>query len=343
MAVGKADAYGHGAAAVSARLSLLGVDYFAVATAGEAIELRDSGISEPELILGTTLPEHAEALINDSLTQTVTDLDYAKAISRAASARNAKIRVHIKVDTGMSRFGLAASDDPARAAAEAAEICSLDGLAVEGIFTHFATSELENDGYTGRQLDLFCSVYEKIKERGFEIPLRHTANSGAVLNYPEAHFDMVRLGILLYGLYPSAEARNKIDLRPAMQLKSIVAQVKRFETPVYVSYGRTYQTEGPATLAVIPAGYADGIFRTLSGKMEILAHGRRAPQIGRVCMDLSVCDVSGIPELKMGDTVTLFGRDGKEEIRVEEIAERAGTIPYEIVCSISKRVPRLYR
>ncbi|NLL34231.1 MAG: alanine racemase [Clostridiales bacterium] len=340
MAVVKADAYGHGATAVSRALEEAGADYFAVASLQEAIKLRSAGIQTPIMVLGCTSPSQTGELLHYSITQTVFCSETAHEFSQAALRLGGKLKVHIKVDTGMSRLGFVASNP--KELELAAEVCALTGLEVEGIFTHFATSEIPGDPFQIEQLKLFDCFCNSLLSRGVHIPIKHSANSGAIINIPESHMDMVRPGLALYGLYPGKNLEDKINLKAAMQLHSQVAQVHNFSGPVTVSYGRKYSSESEIKTATVTMGYADGLFRTLSGKMEMLVRGRRVPQIGSICMDMSVIDVSAVPDVKEGDPVTLIGRDGDESICAEELADYAGTVSYEIVCALSGRVDRRY-
>lgn len=340
MAVVKADAYGHGAVPVSLALEKAGADRFAVATLQEAIKLRNAGISRPIMVLGGSSPLQTEELLRHKIIQTVYDLKTAHEFSQAALRYDEKLKIHIKVDTGMSRLGFVAAHP--EDLDSAAEVCMLEGLEVEGIFTHLATSEIPNEPFQKEQLRLFKEFCDKLESKDIRIPLKHSANSGAVINIPESHMDIVRPGLALYGLYPGKGLCDKINLKPAMQLRAQIAQVHDYPEAVTVSYGRKFASKGRLKTATVAIGYADGLFRTLSGKMDMLIRGKRAPQIGMICMDMSVIDVTNVPDVKVGDTVTLFGTDGSETISVEELAELAGTISYEIVCALSGRVDRRY-
>lgn len=340
MAVVKADAYGHGAVAVSRALENAGADRFAVATLQEAINLRKAGISRPIMILGSSSPAQTEELIRNDIIQTVYNLETAREFSRSALGLGRKLKVHIKVDTGMSRLGFVAAHP--EELERAAETCMLEGLDVEGIFTHLATSEVPEDPFQKKQLELFREFCGKLESRGIHIPLKHSANSGAVINLPESHMDIVRPGLAIYGLYPGKGLSGKADLKPAMQLRAQIVQVHEYTEPVTVSYGRKFASSGRIKTATVAIGYADGLFRTLSGKMDMLVKGKRVRQIGAICMDMCIIDVTNVPDVKEGDTVTLFGTDGSETISVEELAEHAGTISYEIVCALSGRVDRRY-
>lgn len=340
MAVVKADAYGHGAVAVSRSLEDAGVDKFAVASLQEAVKLRSSGIRTPIMILGCTSPSQTGELLHHSITQTVFSIDAAREFSQAALRLGGRLKVHIKVDTGMSRLGFVASNP--HELELAAEVCTLKGLEVEGIFTHFATSEVPGDSFQTEQLELFNNFCNELSSRGIHIPIKHSANSGAIINIPESHMDMVRPGIVLYGLYPGKNLTDRINLKPAMQVHSKVAQIHRLPGPVTVSYGRKFSSESELKTATVTMGYADGLFRTLSGKMDVLIRGKRVPQIGSICMDMSVIDVSSVSDVEEGDTVTLIGMDGNESICADELADLAGTVSYEIICALSGRVDRRY-
>jgi len=336
----KADAYGHGAVQVAALLSRLGCEYIGVATIDEAVSLRENGIALPILILGYTQPGFADTLLEHNLTQTVFDFDTAEALSARASKSGAKIRTHIKIDSGMGRLGF-------RAKTEAEiktilQILDLPGLDCEGVFTHFAVSEDDTDDFTQNQLNFFKSIVMRLEaDSGKVFKIKHCANSGAVINCTEAYFDMVRPGIALYGHNPGCPDCD-IPLKSAMSLKTRIIQIKELEAGDTVSYGRIFTAQKKTKIAVLPIGYADGLFRALSGKTDMLLHGRRVKQIGRICMDLSVIDITGIDDTKIGDIVTVFGEDSGETISAEELAEICGTLSYEILCGVSKRVPRVY-
>lgn len=340
MAVVKADAYGHGARTVSQVLEKAGVDRFAVATIQEAVDLRAAGIGVPIMILGASSDGQVRQLLENDIIQTVYDLDMAKELSLTAENLGRRLKVHVKVDTGMSRLGFEAPND--KELDKVTELCSLDGLEVEGIFTHFATSEVPGDPFPKEQLDRFITFCESLERKGVHIPVRHASNSGAVINVKESYLDLVRPGLALYGLYPGPGLGDLIDLRPAMQLRAQIVRVHDYTGPITVSYGRKFASKGPIRTATVAIGYADGLFRTLSGKMDMLLKGKRVRQIGSICMDMCMIDVTGIPDVRAGDTVTIFGNDNGEEITVDEIADLAGTIPYEIVCALSGRVGRRY-
>jgi alanine racemase len=342
----KADAYGHGAEALAKEYEKLGADWVAVSNLEEAMQLRNVGIQLPILILGYTPPSEAAKLNELNIVQTVLSAEYGAALSSEAVRSGVSVRVHIKVDTGMSRIGFL-YQNPNRDAAVIDEIermCRLPALHAEGIFTHFASADEGEDGraYTQMQYEDFLNVVALLKQRGINFAIKHCANSAAVLDYPEMQMDMVRPGVILYGLMPSDQMRNKIDLKPAMQLKSIVSLVKTVEPQTAVSYGRKYLTDSPTKIATVPIGYADGYPRCLYEKASMLVRGQKAKIIGRVCMDQLMLNVTSIPDVKDGDIVTVFGNDGEACITLDELAAYNRTINYELICILSKRVPRIY-
>lgn len=339
LGVVKANAYGHGAVPVAKKLEALGAEYLAVACLDEAIELRQAGISTPILILGPTFSEFAGELQRYDLTQAVQDGETARALSAAASGK--PIKVHIKVDTGMSRLGFLCDEEHQDAAVEEiAEICALPGLRVEGIFTHFANADGDEE-YSMRQFTRFMDTLDKLFGRGVDFEIRHCAASAAVLNYPCTHLDMVRPGIALYGHYPdpSCEGLDGPGLLPVMTLKTRVIAVRDLPAGTCVSYGCTHTLARPSRLAVLPMGYADGLERLLSNRGEMLIHGQRVPILGRVCMDMCMVDVTDLPEVRPEDEVIVFG----PELPLEEKADAVGTIQYELLCGVAPRIPRVYR
>lgn len=340
MPVVKADAYGHGASACAQALTAAGADAFAVSCVDEAIELRRAGITADLLILGYTSPDSFDELIEEGLTQTVMSVSYAKALSDAATVRGARVKIHIKLDTGMARLGLCVRHeaDVAACAADIAAICALDGLNVEGIFTHFAVSDLPSQEFTAAQADRFAKTVALAQELGANIPIKHCANSGAILNHPELHWDMVREGIMLYGEKPDIACPDP-GLQSVMTLKSIVASKSILHAGETVSYGRTFTAKQDIPIAVIPVGYADGYARALSNRGWVSTDGHRCPIVGRVCMDQMMVDISDCPDVTPGQEVTLIGGDGPS---LTELAELCGTINYELMCAISARVPRVY-
>lgn len=346
MAVVKADAYGHGVQYVAGELDEAGADWFAVSNLEEAIELRRAGIEKPMLILGYTPPEYASQLAVNNISQAVFQYEYGKSLSEAAVKAGVQVNMHVKVDTGMTRIGFAYHDNIRDGASvdEIEEICRMDGLYPEGIFTHFASADEGDNGeyYTRIQFELFMNMTERLASRGISFDLRHCCNSAGLIEYPEMQLDLVRPGIILYGLAPSDDMRKKLDLRPVMELKSVVSMVKTVDAETPVSYGRSFISAGEMKVATVPVGYADGYPRRLSNKGSVLVNGRRAPIVGRVCMDQLMVDVTSVENVEQGMTVTVFGREGEEFIPADELARKSGVINYEILCGISRRVPRIY-
>ena len=343
MAVVKADGYGHGAAAAAKALREAGAAWFGVSNLEEAVQLRRAGIDGDILILSFTPPEEAGRLAEFAVTQTVLSRPYAEELDAAAQAAGVRVRVHLKVDTGMSRVGFlyhregdeAVLDDMAAA-------CRLPHLTAEGIFTHFASADEEEDGgFTRRQFALFMDAVRRLEERGVSFALRHCCNSAATLRYPEMHLDMVRPGIILYGLSPAPWMEGMLPLDPVMELKTTVSMIKDLPADTPVSYGRIYTTGEARRVATVPIGYADGYPRVLSNRADMLLAGRRVRVVGRVCMDKCMLDVTGL-DVRESMVATVFGRDGEAFLPVEELADHMGTINYEVVCQISKRVPRLF-
>lgn len=339
LGVVKADAYGHGAVQTAALLEGLGADYLAVSSLDEARELRRGGIQAPVLILGHTPPEMVPQLIAHNITQAVSAQAKAEAYSAAASACGGTLKVHIKVDTGMSRLGFLVRDGHFEGGVEAiARSCALPNLEAEGIFTHFSAAD-EDDGdsaaYTRQQFALFTRVLEALAAKGRTFTVRHCANSGALARYPEMYLDMVRPGIALYG---AGADRRRLGLRPVMALKSSVSTIKVFDPETDISYGRTFRTAGKTRVGVLPIGYADGLFRGLSNRAAVQTAQGSAPILGRICMDMTMVDLTGLPEVRVGDEVEIFG----PRQSVDELAAVLETIPYELTCAVSKRVPRLY-
>lgn len=335
-AVVKADAYGHGAVPVANVALKLGASYLAVAMLSEAIELREAGITAPILILGPTPEDEAKELVDYGITPAVFTLSLAEAISREAQRQQKTAKVHLKIDTGMSRIGVR----PEAAGELGAAIAALPGIELEGVFSHFALADSRNKDYAKEQLARFELAIAKLKEKGIEIPLKHLANSAATLEMPETHFDMVRMGVIIYGLWPSAEVEHVVDLKPAMKVKGHLALVKTMHPGETIGYGRTYTVAKESRIATLPIGYADGYIRALAGKAAVeFADGRRAPVVGRICMDQCMLDVTGIAEAKEGSEVVIFGSD---TLTADEVAEWLGTINYEVVCLMSPRIPRIY-
>ena len=340
LGVVKADAYGHGAVQVSRLLQDAGADYLAVAGLDEAMELRQNGIFLPILILGHTPPEYTETLIRNDITQAVTCLAKAEEYSREASRLGRTLRIHIKVDTGMSRLGFLCAgphfDDGVENILYA---CSLPGLESEGIFTHFAVSDEpgeDNEAYTRAQFGLFLRVIDAVKERGVSFAIRHCANSGAVLHYPEMALDMVRPGLLLYGY---GDESGTLDLRPCMRLMTRITTIKHYESGTSVSYGRRFVTDKLTRMAVLGIGYADGLPRACSNRCSFYIAGGYAPQRGSICMDMCMADVTDLPDAAVDGEVEIFG----EHCDIRLLSDAAQTIPYELLCAVNKRVPRVYR
>ncbi len=339
LGVVKADAYGHGALRVSQLLQEEGADYLAVSCLDEAMELRQGGISLPILILGHTPPEYTAQLVSLDITQTVTCFAKALEYSAAAAELGRELKIHIKLDTGMSRLGyLCAGEHFDEGVENIIESCRLPGLVHEGIYTHFAVSDQEDEesrDYTRQQFKLFVDVLTAVEERSsISFPLRHCANSGAVVNYPETTLDMVRPGLLLYGYGDG----GKLGLRPCMRLVTTVSTIKFYEPGTSISYGRRYVTDSRTRMGVLAIGYADGLFRAVSNKCAFAAGNGFAPQRGTICMDMCMVDLTELPEVDVGSQVELFG----EKCSIWQLSEAAGTIPYELLCSVSKRVPRVY-
>lgn len=341
MAVVKTDAYGHGAVAVSHALSRIGVDSFAVATIDEATELRNSGIRNPILILGYVFPNDLQAVLEYDIMTTVFSFDSAKLISDYASKCGKTAKIHIKLDTGMGRIGFIPSNESLK---EIEKIFSLSNIEVDGIFTHFACADEKDKTSARAQAKLFSNFVKELEAKGMSFKRKHICNSAGIMEFPDCYYNMVRSGIITYGLYPSDEVeKDNLELIPALELKSHVAYVKEVDAGFTVSYGSTYTTTGKTKIATIPVGYGDGYPRILSNKGRVLVHGVYAPIIGRVCMDQFMVDVTDVDGISQGDEVVLIGSQGDNRISVEEIAELANTINYEIVCGINKRVPRIYK
>ncbi len=333
MAVVKANAYGHGAVPVARAALEAGADRLAVNRAEEGVALRKAGIEAPILLLGPSLPSQAEAIVEYNLTPTVISGELATALDDAG-----RVTVHVKVDTGMGRFGIM----PEEALDFFRFLHTLPNLYVEGIFTHFAVADLADKSYTWGQFRKFQAVLGALEEHGLRPPIRHVCNSAATMDLPEMHLEMVRVGIAMYGLRPSDEVEPAVPIRPALSLKSCVARVRTLPPGSGISYGLTYVTEKETKVALVPVGYGDGYHRLISNRGSVLIHGKRAPIVGRVCMDQFVVDVSGIPDVREGDEIVLIGRQGGEEIRAEEVARWAETINYEVVTGLLPRAARRY-
>lgn len=341
MGVVKADAYGHGVMEVAKTLLENGVSSLAVSMLDEAIQLRNNGITVPILILSFTDPVRADEIIKHHVTQTVFSHDLAEALSAAAVRAGAQVKIHIKVDTGMTRVGFMSGYSAVK---NIEKISKLPGIIIEGLFTHFASADEKDKTYTHSQFSKFMSIWSELNRIGILIPVKHCANSAAIIDLPEMHLDLVRPGIILYGLYPSNEVDHaRMELKPAMSLKADIILVKNVEDGIPVSYGGDYVTKGERRIATIPVGYADGYSRLLSGRGRVLINGEYAPIVGRVCMDQTMVDVTDLKsEVMVGDEVVLIGTQNGNSITAEDVAEWAETINYEVVSLIGKRIPRFY-
>lgn len=343
----KADGYGHGAVRMAKELEMQGAGWFAVSNLEEALQLRQGGISRPVLVLGFTPAEEAAVLAREDISQCVYSAEYAQELSQYAQGAGVQVKIHAKIDTGMGRLGFTFQDINRDEAAIGAvkTACTLPGLLPEGIFTHFAVSDegRAGDSFTMRQFGCFKEMTEALGREGLRFSVRHCANSAAVFDYPLSHMDMVRAGVVLYGLMPSQSLRSAPNLRPVLSLRSVVSHVKTILPGATLSYGRTFTAQQEMRVATVPVGYADGYSRRLEqGGAQVLIQGRRCPVLGRICMDQLMADVSALGEVPTGERVTLIGRDGAEEITAAELASWEGTINYEVVCALSKRVPRVY-
>jgi alanine racemase len=344
IAVVKADAYGHGDREVCKFLQEHGIHWFAVSGIAEAISLRKEGITQNILILGYTPIEFASELSDLRITQTIYDLEYAKALDAALQKLHKTVDVHIKIDTGMHRIGFEQSDKKS-ALEPVLEVSRCQSFHLTGIFTHLCHADsFQPDAvaYTNMQIDRLHTAVQQLKEHGVTFSMVHLQNSAGISCYPNDFTNYARAGIILYGLSPSDELTGTLPLKPVMELKSTVTMVKTIDTGDEVSYGRTYKASHPMRIATVAIGYADGYCRSFSSKADVLIHGKRCPVIGRVCMDQLMVDVSNVPDTAIGDVATLFGKDENEFISADELAQIAGTINYEIVCNMSRRVPRIY-
>ena len=342
IAVVKANAYGHGASQIAHMAERYPYIWgFAVATAEEALALRSSGIQKHILVLGLVFEEHLEALAREEIRIAVSSLRLAREYAKAGNKLGKTVYVHLAVDTGMSRIGFA---DDAKSLEEIRAVSLLPNLKIEGLFTHFARADETDRSPAMVQLDRYQKFAALLEENGIHISLHHCSNSAGIMRIPEAHLNAVRAGICIYGIYPSEQVeRDRLDLIPAMELKSHISFVKTVEPGTAISYGGTFVTGRSTRLATIPVGYADGYPRLLSNKGWVLIYGQKAPICGRVCMDQFMVDVTDIPEAKAGDEVTLFGRDGDAFLSVETLGDLSGRFSYEFLCDISMRVPRVYK
>lgn len=337
----KADAYGHGAVDVAPVLLENGATRLAVAVISEGIELREAGIECPIIILGFTSPGLMEELVEYDIEQTVFSYEYAEKLSKVASNKNKMAKIHIAVDTGMGRIGFLPNEDSAE---EIYKISKLTNITIEGIFSHFSTADERNKEYTYNQLQKFNDFYELLNDKGINIKTRHIANSASIIDLPQTYFEAARPGIILYGYYPSEEVeKNNIELKPVMQLKANIVHIKKVTEGNYISYGRRFKSQRDTIIATLPVGYADGYTRALLNKGKVIVNNQFAPVVGSICMDQCMIDLTDIKsEIKLGDEVILMGEGNNIKFNADDIAEVLGTINYEVICAISKRVPRVY-
>ena len=334
----KANGYGHGATAIATALAAEGSDAFGVATLEEGVELRQTSIKEPILVLAGAYAEQVDRFFDHRLTPVVYAVDSLKQLDAVVHSSDRDLQVHLKVDTGMGRLGLLAAEVDSWLPT----IKKLKALKIEGVFSHFSHAESVEGHYTREQLRIFREVIERLRSGGIEPSVVHLANSAATITLPAAYFDMVRPGLMLYGIHPSPAMANQISLKPVLSWKTQVLQVKKVPAGTSISYGQTFITQRKSLIAILPIGYADGYPRLLSNRGEVLVNGKRAPVVGRVCMDLTMIDVTDIGEIRQGDEVVLLGRQGDAEISADEMAAWASTISYEILTSIGARVTRIH-
>jgi alanine racemase len=341
MAIIKADAYGHGAVPLAKSIGTSDlIDYYGVAIIEEAVELRESGIDKPILILGYTPIEQYDLVVAYDVAQTVFQYEMAEALSLEAKKQGKIAKIHIKIDTGMNRIGFT---DSLKSIDEIKRIAALENIAMEGLFSHFACADEADKTSANNQLERYIKFINILEQEQIQIPMKHIANSAGIIEFPEAYFNMVRCGIVTYGIYPSDQV-NKQDIKliPAMELKTHVIYVKDVEAGVGVSYGAAYVTKKKTRIATIPVGYADGYSRNLTNLGKVIIHGQYAPIVGRICMDQFMVDVTNIPDVQQGDAVTLLGKDADSFISAEELAEWSHSFAYELLCTVGKRIPRVY-
>lgn len=346
MGVVKADAYGHGDGFVSRRLQEAGFDWFGVSNIEEAISLRNEGIVKPILILGYTPVETVKLMDQYQLTQAIIGMDFAVALQAEAEKAGVVIDVKVKLDTGMTRVGFQTDEDNFdQTVTDIIAVSKMKNLNIVGIFTHHAVADAyqgDHPAFTQMQFTRFNKTVDTLKGAGVELGLCHCANSATTIAYPEKHLSMCRAGIITYGMLPSGECKGMIDVKPLMTLKTSIGLVKRVKTGAQLSYGRLYTAESDRIIATVPIGYADGYSRALTGKARMLVNGQFAPVVGRICMDQLMLDVTDIPDVKMGDEVVIFGKQGDQVLPIEELASALDTINYELTCVVTKRVPRVY-
>lgn len=340
MAIIKTDAYGHGAVPVAEALSEIGCYAFGVATVKEAVVLRRNGINNPILILGYVFPQDYDELINNDIMHAVFQYDTAKALSEKAKSLNKTVKIHIKLDTGMGRIGMQPTDESID---EIKKIAALPNIEINGIFTHFACADEKDKTSCNNQKNKYLDFVKKLDSEGVKIPIKHMCNSAGIIDFDDDFLNMARSGIMTYGLYPSEEVdKSKLELHPALQIKSHIAFIKEVGEGFTVSYGSTFTSKGKMKIATIPVGYGDGYPRALSNKGRVIINGKFADIIGRVCMDQFMIDITDIPDAKQGGEVTLIGKDGNNFISVEDVADNAYSFNYEFCCGINRRVPRVY-
>jgi alanine racemase len=340
IAVVKADAYGHGAIDIVSELIENGADSLAVAVISEAVELRKVGIEAPILILGFTSPAHFSELLKYDVEQSVFSYDYAELLSKESGKNFKKAKIHICVDTGMGRIGFLPNEESIR---EVYKISTLPNIKIEGIFSHFSTADETDKSYSIEQMKKFDYFCERLNELGIFLGKKHIGNSAAAIDLPNSHFNAIRPGIVLYGYYPSNEVdRNQIELKPVMQLKTNIVHIKKVPKDFSVGYGRSFITKKESVIATLPVGYADGYTRALNGKAKVIVKGEFSPVVGKICMDQCMIDVSHIKNVSIGDEVILIGSSGDKKFDADDMAEVLGTINYEVICMISRRVPRVY-
>lgn len=340
IAVIKADGYGHGALDIAPVLLENGATRIAVAVLNEAVELRRGGLECPVMILGFTPPSLIDLILRYNIEQTVYSYELAYELSVLAQKKNIIAKIHIAVDTGMGRIGFLPNEESVE---EVYKISKLPNIVIEGLFSHFSSADEKNKEYTSMQLEKYNWFYDRLKEKDININIRHIANSAAIIDLPETHFEAVRPGIILYGYYPSNEVyKEKIDLKPVMSLKTNIVHIKKVPPGEYISYGRKFQTSKESIIATLPVGYADGYTRLLFNKAKVIVNDKLVPVIGRICMDQCMIDVTEVEGVKVGDEVILMGEQNGIKFTADDIAELLGTINYEVTCMISKRVPRVY-
>ena len=341
----KANAYGHGAVYLSKLYERLGADFFAVSNIEEAMQLRNNGIKAPILILGYTPANCASILSENNISQTVFSRSYAEELSKSARADGVEIKIHIKLDSGMGRIGFDCIHEEKKAVDTVCDVCNMEGLVPEGIFTHFAVADDGADGrdFTKIQYERFIGAVQRIEDSGIGFSIKHCANSATTFEYPEYHLDMVRVGVVLYGVAPSGKVRGCDELEPVMSLKSVISMIKEIDIGDTVSYGCTYTATKKTKIATVPVGYADGFWRSnAENGTQVLVRGQRVNIVGRVCMDQLMLDVTDVKGVKEGDYITVIGADKNDRITAEDLAKKNGTIGYEMICSIGERVPRFY-